>query len=152
CYEQKKSDERAFNEYQKLIQKYPKAVHYDDVLKRQYDIANRFLDGQWFKLYDTVPFFPSMDKTVDLFEKVVTNGPYSDIAPHAQLKIGAAREKQSNYPDAVKAYERAADRYNDRPEIAADALFREGYSYYKQAATAEYDQNTAAQAIAVFGD
>jgi len=93
-----------------------------------------------------------MEKTAELFDKVVKNGPYSEIAPQAQLKIGAAREKQSNYPEAVKAYERAADRYNDRPAIAANALFREGYSYYKQAARAEYDQNTAAQAIAIFGD
>ena len=34
------------------------------------------------------------------------------------MNIGAAREKQSNYPLAVKAYERAADRYNDRQEVA----------------------------------
>jgi outer membrane protein assembly factor BamD len=34
----------------------------------------------------------------------------------------------------------------------ADALYREGISYAKQSATAEYDQNTAAQAIATFTD
>ena len=33
-----------------------------------------------------------------------------------------------------------------------DALYREGISYYKQAATAEYDQGTAGQAIATFTD
>ncbi len=93
-----------------------------------------------------------MDQTAEMFGKIVNNGPYSDVAPHAQLRIGAAREKQKNYPDAVKAYETAADRYHDQPTIAADALFREGISYAKQAATAEYDQNTAAQAIASFTD
>jgi outer membrane protein assembly factor BamD (BamD/ComL family) len=68
------------------------------------------------------------------------------------MKIGAAREKQKNYPDAAKAYEVAADRYYDRPQIASDALFKEGLAYKKQAATAEYDQNTAGLAIAVFTD
>jgi outer membrane protein assembly factor BamD len=48
--------------------------------------------------------------------------------------------------------ERAADRYNDRAKIASDAMFRQATAYFRQAATAEYDQNTAAQAIATFSD
>ena len=154
CYEQRGLDQRAFNEYQKLLDKYPNSVQYEDVLRQQYEIAGRFLGGQWFRAWDLIPipFFTSMDKTAGLYEKVVKNGPYSDIAPQAQMKIGAAREKQSNYPDAVKAYERAADRYNDQPKIAADATYREGLAYQKQAQTAEYDQSTAGQAIATFTD
>jgi outer membrane protein assembly factor BamD len=74
------------------------------------------------------------------------------VAPQAQLKIGAAREKQSNYPLAVKAYETAADRYHDRPEVASEALYREGLAYHKQAQTAEYDQSAAGEAIATFTD
>lgn len=152
CYETRGVDERAFKEYQTLLEKYPKAVNYEEILKRQFDIANRFLGGEWFRLWTYIPFFPSMDRTSDLFEKIVKNGPYSDIAPQAQMKIGAAREKQSNYAEAVKAYQRAADRYNDRPQIAADATYREGIAYEKQAQTAEYDQSTAGQAIATFTD
>ena len=151
-YEEDHNDEKAFKEYQTLIEKYPKAVHYDEVLQRQYDIACRFLGGQFFRLWGYIPLYRSMEKTADLFEKVVKNGPYSSVAPLAQMKIGEAREKQRNPQEAVKAYERAADRYNDRPQIAADALFKQASAYHRQAATAEYDQNTAAQAIATFTD
>jgi len=52
----------------------------------------------------------------------------------------------------VKAYATAADRYYNQPTIAADALFREGLSYARQAAKAEYDQSTAVQAIERFTD
>jgi outer membrane protein assembly factor BamD (BamD/ComL family) len=149
-YEERGQDERAFKEYQVLIEKYPKAVYYEEVMRRQYEIANRFLGGQWFKLWDYIPSFPSMEKTAGLFEKIVKNGPYSDIGPQAQMKIGEARVKQGSYPEAVKAFETAADRYNDRPQIAADALYRQGQAYHKQAARAEYDQSAAAQAIAIF--
>jgi outer membrane protein assembly factor BamD len=152
CYETKGRDEKAFKEYQTLIEKYPKAVHYDEVLQRQYQISLRFLAGQWFRVWDLIPLYSSMDKTAELFDKIVKSGPYSSVAPQAQMKIGAAREKQGNYPDAAKAYEVAADRYFDRPQIAADALYKEALAYNKQAATAEYDQNTAGQAIAVFTD
>jgi outer membrane protein assembly factor BamD (BamD/ComL family) len=93
-----------------------------------------------------------MEHTAQMYGKIVKDGAYSEVAPQAQLKIGAAREKQSNFPLAVKAYELAADRYHDRPAIAAEALFRAGLAYNKQAQTAEYDQSTAGQAIATFTD
>ena len=93
-----------------------------------------------------------MERTADMYDKVVKNGPYSDVAPQAQLKIGTAREKQSNYPLAVKAYEVAADRYNDRPKVAAEALYRAGLAYKKQAQTAEYDQSAAGKAIDTLSD
>ena len=152
CLEAMGRDEQAFNTYQVIIEKYPKSAEYEDVLWRQYQIANRFLGGEWFKLWGYIPYPPSMDQTAGMFDKVVQNGPFSDVAPHAQLGIGAAREKQKDYPEAVKAYEIAADRYHNQPVIASDALFLEGVSYQKQSQTAEYDQSTAAKAIAAFTD
>src|SRR5262249_45660813 len=55
-----------------------------------------------------------------------------------------------DYFSAVKAYEVAADRYNDRPQIAAEAVYRAANAYNKQARRAEYDQTTAGQAIAAY--
>lgn len=152
CLENDGNDEKAFAEYQKMFTKYPKSDKLNDALQRQYQIGLRFLGGQRFRLWGYIPFLPSMEKTAGLFEKIVASGPYSEVAPHAQLRVGAAYEKDKNYPEAVTAYERAADRYHDRPIIAADALYRAGMSYYKQAQTAEYDQGTAGQAIATFND
>ncbi|HYE30323.1 MAG TPA: tetratricopeptide repeat protein [Methylomirabilota bacterium] len=152
CYEEKKQDEKAFKAYQKLIESYPKVENYNEVLDRQFVIATRFLGGQWFKLWGVVPFFPSMDKTSEMYQKVIKNGPYSPIAPQAQMSIGTAREKQENYDLAVKAYETAADRYHDRQKVASDALYKAGLAYHKQAKEAEYDQSIAGQAIATFTD
>jgi outer membrane protein assembly factor BamD len=152
CLEVKGKDEAAFNAYQHIIEKYPKSTQYNEVLWRQFAIAGRFLDGQWFKLWNLIPLYPSMDETAKLYDKIVANGPYSEVAPHAQLNIGAAREKEKTYDQAVKAYDTAADRYNDQPLIAADAMYRAGIAWQKQADTAEYDQNCAAQAIAAFTD
>jgi len=157
CYEERRKDEKAFKEYQKLLQKYPKTANYEDVLAREFAICNRFLGGERFKLWGFIPTFPSMDKTVEMYEKLVKNGPYSDVAPQAQMNIGAAREKQRRlfndkepYVQAAKAYEVAADRYHDRPKIASEALYKAGLAYQKQAQTAEYDQSTAGQAITTF--
>ena len=152
CQEVDGKDEAAFNSYQKIIEKYPKSNQYNEVLWRQFAIAGRFLNGEFFKLWNTIPLYTSMDETAKLYDKIVANGPYSEVAPHAQLNIGAAHEKQKNYADAVKAYDTAADRYNGQPLIAADAMYRAGVAWEKQADTAEYDQSAAAQAIAAYTD
>lgn len=151
--EAKGQDQEAFNAYQKLIEQYPKAQNYDEVLLRQMAIANRYLAGQWFKLFGVVPWFPNMDKTILMYEKVIKNGPYSEVAAQAQINIGRANENKvfKDYPEAARAYERAADKYADRKE-GTDALYRVGETYHKQARKAEYDQSLAGQAIANFTD
>ncbi len=151
-YEARGMDEKAFKEYQSLLEKYPKVENYQEILNRQYTIANRYLAGQWFKLWGYIPFFPSMDKTAEMYNKIIKNGPYSEVAPQAQMNIGAAREKQSDFRLAVKAYETAADVYHDQKTVAADALYKAGQAHNKQAKTAEYDQNVAGQAITTFSE
>ncbi len=151
-YEHKNHDEKAFNEYQKVIDKYPKYSKYEEVLQRQYEIANRFLGGQWFKLWGVIPIFPSMEKTAAMYEKLVKSGPYSDVGAQAQLKMGEAHVKEEQFSKAVKQYERAADIYSDRKEVASEALFKAGLAYHKQTKAAEYDQNSSTKAIATFSD
>ena len=153
CHEARGEDEAAFKAYQKLIERYPKVANYDEVLLRQMTIANRFLAGQWFKLFNTVPFFASMDKTIKLYEKIIKNGPYSEVAPQAQINVGKAHENKvfKEYPEAVRAYEKAADRYADQ-KAGKEALYLVGDTYYKQAGRAEYDQSVAGQSIATFTD
>ncbi|MHC1768435.1 MAG: outer membrane protein assembly factor BamD [Verrucomicrobiia bacterium] len=152
CLEARGKDEKAFKAYQALLEKYPRSVNYEEVLQRQYEIANRYLDGKRFRLWGYIPLFPSMEKTSEMYEKVIKNGPYSEVAPQAQLNIGAARVKQSNYPQAVKAYEKAADVYHEQQTVAADALFKAAEAYNKQAKTAEYDQSVAGKAIGAYSD
>ncbi|HTI72548.1 MAG TPA: outer membrane protein assembly factor BamD [Candidatus Limnocylindria bacterium] len=151
-YEARKMDERAFKEYQKALTKYPRVTNYAEIQTRQYEIAERFLGGQWFKLWGYIPFFPSMDKTARLFGQVNTNGPYNEIGAKSLLNVGAAREKQKDYAQAVKAYERAADKYYDRDDVASDAIFKAGMAWNKQAKRAEYDQSLSANAINHFED
>jgi len=152
CYEARKMDEKAFLAYQSCLEKYPKQVNASEIQHRQFEIAVRFLHGQWFKLWGYIPFFPSMDKTADMFDKIVRYGPYGELGPPAQMNIGAAREKEKDYPLAVQAYERAADRYSEQTQVASDALFKSAGASYKQARKSDYDQSVADQAISTYKD
>ena len=126
CLEAKGRDEAAFKAYQNIIEKYPRSSRYKDVhlaavRDRQPVPRRRMVPALGY-----IPF-TSMDQTAQMFGKIVNNGPYSDVAPHAQLRIGAAREKQKNYPDAVKAYATAAT--VPRPATIASDSFPEGIAY-----------------------
>ncbi|MCC6234453.1 MAG: outer membrane protein assembly factor BamD [Verrucomicrobiales bacterium] len=151
-YEKRGRSDRGFKAYQQLIERYPKLDNYDEVLQRQFDIATEYLNGKWFYLWGVIPAGPDRDKTVDMYEKLIRNGPYSAVAPQAQMNIGAAREKQKDWQLAVRAYDRAADRYNDQPKVAAEAVYRAGMAYLKEAEEAEYDQSAAQKAINAFTD
>jgi outer membrane protein assembly factor BamD len=158
-YEAKGDAEKAFKEYQKLLEKQPKTASFDEIRRRQYEIANLFLAGKRFKLWGAIPLYRSMDRTAKMYKDIVTTGPYSDVAPQAQLNIGTAREKQSSlgfktpdYTAAIQAYDLAADRYHDQPKVASEAIYRAGLAYQKQAQSPDRDQGAAGQAIAKFTD
>lgn len=152
-YEARRIDEKAFKEYQRALTRYPKLPNYDEVLRRQTDIALRYLGGQWFKLWGIVPIpRKDMDKTAQQFDQIHKNGPYHETGPAALLNVGTAREKEKNFPSAVKAYERAADKYWDRPDVAAEAMFRAGIAWQKQSKEADYDQGAAGNAVDTMND
>src|SRR5437764_13464072 len=55
CLEARGKDERAFDEYQKVLEKHPKLSNYHEIVQRQYDIANKFFGGKWFRLWCYIP-------------------------------------------------------------------------------------------------
>ena len=141
---------KAFQQYQELIKKHPNTPHFDTVLQRQFEIGNLFLAGERQKAWG-IRWLPSLDRAVEVYEQVVKNGPYSPVAPEAQFRIGLAYEKQRDYLAAVHAYEKLLERYPKLP-LAEAAQFQIGWEYKKESARAEYDQNSANQAIAAFTD
>jgi outer membrane protein assembly factor BamD (BamD/ComL family) len=163
-YEKRGDDQKAFAEYQNLLRLYPQNIHFEGVQARQFAIATRYLNGQRFKLWGRIPFYKSMSKTVAMFQDIVSSGPFSSVAPKAQMNIGQAwvnkaggfqfseSEKHKNYRLAVLAFEKAADRYHDRPDIASGGLFAAGSAYQQQSLDAEYDQGVTHKAIDAFSD
>ena len=141
---------QAFKEYQQLIEKHPNTSHFDTVLQRQFEIGNLFLAGERQKAWG-VRWFPSTERTIEIFEKIVKNGPYSPVAPEAQFRIGLTYEKEKDYIAAVHAYEKILERYAKSP-LAERAQFQIGYAYKQESQRSEYDQNAANQAISAFDD
>ena len=155
CYEAAGKTEKAFKEYQTLLEKQPKMAQF------RRDSAAPIRDRQ------PVPR-RQMVQALGLRSRLPVNGTHGhdvwrhreDRAVQPDRAAGAIEhrhrtEKQKalgfrapDYSAAIKAYDLAADRYHDRPQVAAEAIFRAGLAYHKEAATPDRDQSTAGQAIA----
>jgi outer membrane protein assembly factor BamD len=150
CYASLRYYYRAFQEYQRLVEKHPNTSHFETILQRQFEIGNLFYDGERDKAFG-IRTFPNVTKAITVYEQIIKNGPYSTISPQAQFRIGLTKEKQRDYVGAVRAYEKLVERYPKDP-LAEDAYFQIGAAYRREATRAEYDQNAANQSIAGFTD
>ena len=163
-FEKRGNDERAFKEYQNLLTLYPQNVDYAEIQRRQISIADRFLNGQKFKLWGKIPLYRSPRKSALMFQDVVNVGPHSATAPAAQLKIGEAweknargfhiseRERHKNYEKAVQAYKKAFEEYRSNDAVASTALLKAGAAYENQRNDAEYDQDVTVKSIHAYED
>ncbi len=152
AYERLDRPEKAFKAYQRLLTYYPRFEDYNLVLERKFEIANLFLEGRRFRLWGLFPLFRSMNRTTEMYRQLIGFGPYSEVAPRAQLRIGQAQENRKRHALAFLAYEKAADQYSDQPEIVSEALFQGGMALMEETREAEYDQSLAKRAIEVFED
>ncbi len=142
--------ELAFKEYGTYIKKYPRGEGFAEAVEGQFRIAKAFLEGERRKLFG-VKTFASMSRTQEMFEEIVKNAPYSNVAPQAQFNIGQALEKQSNRPAALAAYQQVLVNYPGDP-IAADAQYQIGYVWFQQTQDGSNDPQARARAREAFED
>jgi outer membrane protein assembly factor BamD len=149
-YEKQGKLEKAFHDYQTIVERYPRSEHFEPALEEEYTIAKSYLDGRRVEVYG-VPTIPSMPKAEEMFKKIVTNGPFSKIAPLAQYGIGQALEKSGSITSSVTAYQQVVDRYPNS-EVAADAMYQIGYVYLQASRATGYDETAAVRAQEAFED
>ena len=97
CMEAKGQDEKAFKAYQNLLEKYPKAINYEEVVQRQYQIANRIPGGQTFPAVGLCSVPPVHGQDGGHVQEGHQERSVQRSGAQAQMNIGAAREKQSDF-------------------------------------------------------
>ncbi len=106
--------EDAFEAYHTLATRFTAGYNYDDVVKRQFDIAREVMQrkrGGFFFFGG----FQAPERAVPLFEKVLQNAPRAPFAAEAAYLIGRAYELSDQLELAVVAYMSAQHRYPTSP-------------------------------------
>lgn len=138
--------EPAFDAYQALMEGNAGGFAYDEVLKRQFEIAQEIMNKRKGKLL-IFGGFKAPEHAIPLFEKVVQNGPRAPFAPQAQYLIGQCNEFAEEYELAVVAYMTAQHRYPLSP-YAEKAAFGRARALYTLSEESPNDADALEQALA----
>ncbi len=99
----------AFQAYQKVIDKYPYSSRISDIIKRQYELGELYLDNKVKRPSLLEVEHPSME----IFAKVVENSSFGPFAPKAQYKLGLVLKSLQRYYEAEDAFNRVITVYPD---------------------------------------
>ncbi len=138
--------ERAFDEYQYLLTYYAGHCPYNEVLDRQFRIANHLLHNNRSMFgWDLSGKAPIRER----FEQVVRNAPRSAIAPEVLLIIGSIRVSEGEREEAISVYDGLLNRFPDSPQ-AVSATFLAAQCRYDLAVKHNYNESRCRESIAFF--
>ncbi|MBI3009185.1 MAG: outer membrane protein assembly factor BamD [Candidatus Omnitrophica bacterium] len=121
-YEDKGEYYEAFKSYQKVIEEYPSTERVNEIIGREFKIANLFYEGKRRRVMGVL-FIPTVDKAIDIFRKVIENAPYGEYADIAQYKIGLCHMKEKNYEEAKAEFEKLINEY-PKSSLTDDAKYQ----------------------------
>ena len=79
CYENMNKPFMAFENYQKAIDNFPNIDNIDEIIARQFSIANYYAEKESPKVMGT-DILTSTDRSVEIYKKVVDNAPFGSLA------------------------------------------------------------------------
>jgi len=133
----------AYQAYQKVIDKYPFSERIQEVIEREYKIAEKFMSGEKRKALGVT--LPVENPAIEIFGKVVENSTYGPLAPQAQYKLGLVLKGLLRYYEAEEEFNKVVSRYPDS-EWASAAKFQIASCRSSLSKGSAYDQGAAQEA------
>ncbi len=137
----------AYQAFQKVIDKYPFSERIQEIIEREYKIAERFMSGEKRKAMGMA--IPVDNPAIEIFSKVVENSTYGPLAAKAQYKLGLVLKGLSRYYEAEEAFNKVISNYPDS-EWAGAAKFQIAACRAAVSRSADYDQGSSQEARGKF--
>jgi outer membrane protein assembly factor BamD (BamD/ComL family) len=138
--------DRAFDEYQYLLTFFAGHCPYNEVLDRQFRIANLLLHGNK-SMFGWI--LSGTDTIRGRFEKIVVNAPRSAIAPEVMLIIGSIRVSADEKQEAIAVYDGILNRFPGSQQ-AVSAAYLSAQCRYDLAVKHNYNEQRCRESIAFF--
>lgn len=144
----------AAKEFQQVVSGYPQSDLFDQVIEKQYDIADHYYelgvanqDKGWWRLRRNRPF----KHALEVYNMVIDNQPFTSAAAEAQYKVGLCHHTRKEYTEAAYEYRRVIEDYasSDWVDEASHGL---AVCYYESSLPPEYDQAPSQLAISAIDD
>ncbi len=144
-YEDLSSFYEAFQAYQKVITVYPYTQKVEEMIERQYRIGDLYFAGHRDRFLG-LGVVSSLDRALDIFQKVVENAPYGKYAAPGQYKIGIILRRLGRFDEAKQAFLKLEKNYPEST-FAKEAKYQIGLSGYKTAPRPDYTQEETDSSI-----
>lgn len=108
CLEDQKKFYEAYQAYQKVVDVYPFSERINDVIQREFEIAQTFISGKERK---ALGFLPLENPAIEILNKIIENSPYGLLAPQAQYKLGLLLKSLGRYSEAEEEFEKVIRNY-----------------------------------------
>lgn len=148
CYEEMGYYYEAFRDYQKVIDKYPYTEKVEEIIERQFKLGNLFYSGQKDKLLG-IAIIPSIDRAIEVYEKVVSNAPYGPYADKAQYQLALTYRKLGDYTQACIELRKLLEQY-PKSDLLEKARYELAFCSSKASLKPSYDQSATDEAISIF--
>jgi len=142
---------KAFDGFQSVLSRYPNTPRFNEIVGEQYRIATALLDGARGRFLWIFPGFTNREKSIEYFEIILFNAPYSDYAPLALMNIASAHQRFGNTDFAIDALDRLINSYHNSV-LTPDAYLKLAEAHAGLVDGPYYDQESTRQAITYFED
>jgi outer membrane assembly lipoprotein YfiO len=133
----------AYKAYQKIIDKYPFSERIQEVIEREYNIAEAFMGGQKNKGLGAA--LQAENPAIEIFSKVITNSTYGPLASKAQYKLGLVLKGLGRFDEAEDAFNKVISSYPDSEWVEA-AKFQIAACRQAVSRGPDYDQGATKEA------
>ena len=144
----------AAKEFQQVVTVYPDTEMYDKVIAKQYEIGDLYfakgesnLGDGWWKPFRKRPF----RKSIDVYNMVIANQPFTDAAAEAQFKVGRSHLILDEYMDAALEFRRVIEDYSTSDWVD-DASYALANTYIEASLPPDYDQTPSYLAVNAIDD
>jgi len=133
----------AYLGYQKVIDKYPFSSRINEIIERQFRIAEQFMQGQKRKALGIT--LPVENPAIEIFRKVIDNSTYGPLAAEAQYKLGLILKSLGRFFEAEDEFNKVIKNYPQSEWVTA-AEFQIAECRANISPSPDYDQEATREA------
>lgn len=133
----------AYQAYQKVIDKYPFSERIQEIIEREFKIADAFMEGVKRKAMGIV--LPVENPAIEIYAKIIENSTYGPLASKAQYKLGLVLKSLTRFYEAEDAFNKVISSYPDS-EWVEPAKFQVAACRAAVSKGTDYDRGAAEEA------
>jgi len=140
----------AFKIYKKCVNDYIYSEKLEDIVQREYEIGNFFLEQDIKKVLGLKVYLPQ-EKAIEIFKEIKKQAPYTEWGELAQYKLAICYQHLNKSKEAIAEFNKFISNYPIHPMVVSgEANYQIAISYFQNILPVDYDQQSVNEAIKQF--